>query len=294
MKYFSNLPVISYGNNYVRNILTRVKFTEEYKKNSKTYYPYVQQEGLHSLRYDNLAFDYYDDSDDVWIIHLFNEILDPYYDVALTQEDFSKFLTKKYGSVRNAYQKVAFYRNNYDQDDTVISESGYNALTQDVKRYWKPNVNFDNKIIGYDRARFDVMITTNRILQCNVSLVSNALFTVGEKVNQGDSSGFVTLSNTTIVNIQHIVGSISSNSYIVGEESGANGLVSSVTTIYNSFDNQNFEKAMSPEEEVYYSPVSIFDYENELNEQKKQIALLNKNLVPDIHSKFRELMQDEQ
>lgn len=292
MKYFSNLPIINYGNNYVRNILSRVKFTDEYKNNSKTYYPFVQPEGQLSLRYENLAFDYYDDPDDVWIIHLFNEILDPYYDVALSREDFDKFLTKKYGSIRNAYQKIAFYRNNYDQDDTVVSESGYNAFSQEVKRYWKPTVNFDNKIIGYDRARFDVMITTNKILACNINLNSNVVFTVGEKVNQGDNSGFVTFSNTTVINLQHIVGSFSSGSNCFGEESKANAEITSVTTLYNAFDNQNFEKAMSPEEEVYYSPVPIYDYENELNEQKKNIKLLSKNLVPDVHSKFRELMQD--
>lgn len=292
MKYFSNLPIINYGNNYVRNILTRVKFTDEYKGNSKTYYPFIQPEGQLSLRYDNLAFDYYDDPDDVWIIYLFNEIMDPYYDVTLSRDQFDKFLTKKYGSVRNAYQRVAFYRNNYDQDDTIVAESGYNAFTEEVKRYWKPTVNFENKIIGYDRARFDVMIATNKIISCNITLASNAVFTIGERVNQGNNSGFVTFSNTTSINLQHIVGSFTSNTNCLGEESGANATITSVSTLYDAFDNQNFQGAMSPEEEVYYSPVSWYDYENELNEQKKKINLLNKNLVPDVHSKFRELMQN--
>ena len=91
MKYFSNLPIISYANSYARNILTRVKFVEEFKDISQAYYHFVQQEGSGSLRYEDLSYDYYDDAEDVWIIHLFNEVIDPYYDCTLSQADFDNF-----------------------------------------------------------------------------------------------------------------------------------------------------------------------------------------------------------
>lgn len=291
MKYFSNLPIISYANSYARNILTRVKFVEEFKDISQAYYPFVQQEGSGSLRYEDLSYDYYDDAEDVWIIHLFNEVIDPYYDCTLSQADFDNFITKKYGSLRNAYQTILFYRNNYDQDDSILTEIGYNALSSDVKRYWTPTVNFDNKIIGYERERTDWSVSTNRILSLNVTLQSDTVFKENEKVNQDDASGFVTFSNTSLLTIQHISGSFSNTSNVVGEESGANAEVQTVTVVYNAFDNVSFPKSMSPNEEVYYSPVTAYDYENELNEQKKQISLLDKSYVGKVHSSFRDLTQ---
>lgn len=297
MKYFTNLPIINYSNNFVRNILSRVKFTEEYKQSAGAFYPYVQKESSGPLRYENMAYDYYDDAEDVWILHLFNEVVDPYYDVALSQEDFDSFLTKKYGSVRAAYQKVLFYRNNYDQDDSVLSESGYNALTEEVKKYWVPTVNFDNRVIGYDRAKDDTVITTNKIISIEISLVGNTQFKLGEKVTQGDSSGFVTFGNTSVVSLQHIEGSFLYETiedptayYISGEESGANAETISVNTVFNAFGGTT--GSMSPNEEVYFSQVTAFDYENELNQMKKNINILDRRFVPDVHASLKELFDN--
>lgn len=297
MKYFTNLPIINYSNNYVRNLLTRVKFAEDYKKNAASFYPYVQKESSGSLRYEDIAYDYYDESEDVWILHLFNEVVDPYYDIALSQQDFSNYLTKKYGSLAKAYQTILFYRNNYDQDDSFLSENGFNALTEEVKKYWVPTANFDNKIIGYDRAKEDTTITTNRIITIEFSLIGNTQFVVGERVTQGDSSGFVTFSNTTAINLQHIQGSFLYETiedptpyYIYGEDSKANAETVVVNTVFNAFGGTT--GSMSPNEEVYFSPVSAFDYENELNEMKRNINILDRRFVPEVHSSLKELFDN--
>lgn len=291
MKYFSNLPIINYANSYARNILTRVKFVEEYKQVSQAYYPFVQQEGQGSLRYEDLSYDYYDDAEDVWIIHLFNEVIDPYYDCTLSQMDFDNFITKKYGSLRNAHQTILYYRNNYDQDDSIITEVGYSVLSAEAKKYWKPTVNFDNRIIGYEREKTDWIVSTNRILSLEITLQSNATFNINEKVNQNDASGFVTFSNTSVLTIQHISGTFSNTYNVVGEDSKANAEIGLITTVYNAFDNVNFPRSMSPNEEVYYSPVTAYEYENELNEQKKQISLLDRSYVGRVHSSFRDVTQ---
>ena len=110
MKYFTNIPAISYGNNFVRNILTRAKILNDFKNNASVYYPYVMQEGSASgLRMENIAYDYYDEADRVWILHLTNEIVDPYYDIALTEENLEAHIIKKYGSLSKAIEKIAFY-----------------------------------------------------------------------------------------------------------------------------------------------------------------------------------------
>ena len=286
MKYFSNLPVITYANNFVRNILSRAKIVDEFKNNQSTYYPYVLKEGSASgLRLENLSFDYYDDIDNVWIVHLANEIVDPYYDAPLTGIDFESFLTKKYGSLRKAYQTVKFYRNNYDQDDRILTISGYTALPSETKKYWTPSVNFDNNIIGYERIKDDTIITTNKILTLDITLSGNAQFQTNEKVIQDTSgaAGFITFSNTTMISVQHITGTFSNNSayYITGQDSSANASPSTVTTI---------KENLTENEAVYFSPVTAYDYENELNESKKNVILIDSKYTGMIQSAFYQVM----
>ena len=296
MKYFTNLPIISYGNTYVRNLLARVKFTDEFVNDGLNFYPYVQEESSAAgLRYENLAFDYYDDPDDGWIIWITNSVIDPYYDVCLSQDDFDKFIEKKYGSIRLAQQTIKFYRNNYYQDDRIISESTFNALTAKVKKYWTPSVNYDNMIIGYERLKDDTILSTNKILTIELTLQDETKpFDVNEKVIQNSASGFVTFSNTTFISIQHIEGQFVANSStspyaptpILGETSGANGSPASTEAVKIIAENAD------DVEEVYFSPVTVYDYENELNEKKKTINLLDRRYVPIVQSKFVELMRE--
>jgi len=286
MKYFSNIPVISYANNFARNILTRAKVLDKFKDQASVYYPYVLEEATGSgLRYENLAFDYYDDVDDVWVLHLVNQVVDPYYDVPLTQEQFEAFIVKKYGSLRAANQKVVFYRNNYDQDESILTISGYDALVAERKRYWTPTVNFDNNIIGYERIKDDTIVTTNKILTLDITLNGNAAFQTSEKVIQDTSgaTGFVTFSNTTVMSLHHITGTFSNTStyYIIGSDSGANASVSIITTI---------KENITANVQVYFSPVTAFDYENEINEKKKTIDLMDSRYVSMVHNTFSELM----
>jgi hypothetical protein len=276
--------------------LARVKFTDEFVNDGLNFYPYVQEESSAAgLRYENLAFDYYDDPDDGWIIWITNSVIDPYYDVCLSQDDFDKFIEKKYGSIRLAQQTIKFYRNNYYQDDRIISESTFNALTAKVKKYWTPSVNYDNMIIGYERLKDDTILSTNKILTIELTLQDETKpFDVNEKVIQNSASGFVTFSNTTFISIQHIEGQFVANSStspyaptpILGETSGANGSPASTEAVKIIAENAD------DVEEVYFSPVTVYDYENELNEKKKTINLLDRRYVPIVQSKFVELMRE--
>lgn len=296
MKYFSNLPVIPYSNNYVRNILTRVKFIEKYKQQSQVYYPYIQSETKDNFKHENIAYNYYDDTDDVWVIHLFNDIIDPYYDVPLTQENFDNFIIKKYGSIRNAHQTVLFYRNNYDQDDSIISESDFNNLPEVTKRYWYPTEKYDNTIIGYERQKENLTITTNKIISFQITITNDKEFIIGEKVIMGDSSGFVTYSNSSIITLQHIRffvdedENIVQSGTIIGDSSLTTAEITTGTLLFNAFSGLN--NSMSPNEEVYFSQVTAYDYENELNEQKKNLKILNRQYLPEVQSYFTEIVND--
>ena len=94
MKYFSNIPLVNYNNNLARNLLARAKISNE-----PYYYPYTVDE---HRRVEHIAFDYYQDIDSVWILHYINNTIDPYYDYALSQDDFERYIEKKYGSLYRA------------------------------------------------------------------------------------------------------------------------------------------------------------------------------------------------
>lgn len=283
MKYFTNIPAISYGNNFVRNILTRAKILNDFKNNASVYYPYVTQEGSASgLRMENIAYDYYDEADRVWILHLTNEIVDPYYDIALTEENLEAHIIKKYGSLSKAIEKIAFYRNNYEQDDTILTISGYDSLIAERKRYWTPTVNYENSIIGYERIKDDTVVTTNKIISLEIS--SNSALMLGEKVIQTTSgaAGFVTFSNTSQLTLNHISGSFSNSYNIVGQDSLISATpASSIVTIAQN---------ISANVEVYFSPISFYEYERELNEIKKNINIIDKRYTSMIESSFIEAM----
>ena len=283
MKYFTNLPTISYSNNFVRNILTRAKIINDFKKNSSAYYPYVIQEGsAGGLRFENLAFDYYDEADRVWILHLTNEIIDPYYDVPLTEENFNNFIKKKYGSIQKANQRIAFYRNNYYQDESILSISGYESLIPERKRYWTPTINYNNNIIGYERIADDTVITTNKII--TIEVVANSALITGEKVVQSTTgaSGFVTFSNTNHLTLQHIEGSFSNSYIIIGQDSSvsATPIAGVITLVETISDNVA----------AYFSPISYYEHERELNEQKKNINIIDNRYASMIESSFIEVM----
>ena len=281
MKYFTNLPTIAYGNNFVRNIFTRVKILNDLKKNASAYYPYILQESSPAgLRLENLAFDYYDDPDRVWLLHMTNEIVDPYYDVPLTQQQFDSYIEKKYGSVKNAAQKIVFYRNNYDQDDTILNLDGYETLIPERKKFWTPTINYDNSIIGYERIKDDVIISTNKIITMQVTSTSSLI--VGEKVTQTTSgaTGFVTFSNTSQLTLQHITGEFLNSYTIVGENS--------IISVSPASEITTLVKNISANVEVYFSPVDAYEYERELNEQKKNIYVLDSRYVGSIESSFIE------
>jgi len=95
-KYFANFPLIAYGNNTIRNLVSRTAVFQDVLSNQTLFYPYTIKDGE---RADTLAYDYYGDSDLFWIIYLVNNIIDPYYDWPLSNEDFASFIGKKYESI---------------------------------------------------------------------------------------------------------------------------------------------------------------------------------------------------
>lgn len=267
--YFNFFPSTEYANTIVTNLISKVKFDQSVQKNLAVFYPYTVEQGE---RPDQIAARYYDNPELDWIIYLANDIMDPYYDWPLSQNQFYEYIKAKYGSVSAAQAKIAFYRNNYASDDTVLSLSTYNALSQFLKKYFKPVIGFNGEIVSYERKELDQVLETNKVIDFTIS---SGTFTVGSKFIQGASSGFVTFANTSHVVIDKVTGS-----FTTGAATGAT--ITAVNTISQPISNV---------EASYFEPVTCFTYEEELNDSKTIIKILDKSYVGKIEKDMRELFR---
>lgn len=277
MKYFANLPLVSYANAMTRNILTRVKVS-----NTPSYYPYTMSDGQ---KIEHIAYDYYEESDDVWVLHHINNVIDPYFDYSLDQSDFDRYIEKKYGSIYKAKRDIAFYHTNYYSDDSILEISEYEALNPPIlKKYWSPQIDVYGNPYQYVRSTEDIIINTNKIISANISLITANSFVTGEKISQTGSSAtaFIGFSNSTVITFQHITGTFNTNN-IIGEDSGAQATVSAITVISSLIDTT---------ESSYYSSISYYDYEMHENNRKKSINVLDKSYLESVSSQFRQLVNE--
>jgi hypothetical protein len=226
-----------------------------------------------------------------------NEIIDPYYQWYLNDAQFESLIIEKYGSIEHAQKKIIFYRNNWDSDDRELSVSFYNnTLQQSWKKYYSPIWGPGNKIVSYKRKQFDATTNLNRIVEYNISAnnTSNG-FIAGElvdiKIPGQDATvgtGEVIIANSTILRIKNVDGNTSANSTfnktIVGETTFANVTVSNADITFQNF---------TVDEGVFWSAVSYYDYETEINEQKKNIKLVGSGQHILLVDQFQQAMNED-
>lgn len=289
-KYFDKFPIISYSNNSVVDITKRVALLDRVSKNPYIFYPFdlSGQE-----RPDQLSNRYYEDSYKSWIFYLSNKITDPYYEWYLSEEEFHEFLIKKYGSIVDAQEKIKFYRNDWENKEP-ISVSAYEALSENMKKYWNPNYSDGFRVLNYVRKELDWSASTNKIISY---AISNSNFIVNEICNirlQGEElgRGQVVLSTNTNLYIQHVSGTfytsdsvmLNSNSYVYGIESKANSVITSVLAVSNN---------IAEDEIVYWKPITYYEYETEKNEYNKSIRIMDKDNVYTAVDNLRVLLETD-
>lgn len=291
--YFKKFPLINYNGYAAVNITERAVVTQDSFKNPYLFYDYNLSEGE---RPDQLSNRYYNDQFLDWILYLSNKITDPYYGWYLSNKDFNAFITKKYNTPLNILQsKIMFYRNNWYENDTKISTSEYAAMSNTVHRYWEPYYNNSSIIAGYKRVQQDWVINTNSVRQYTTNSSSFSTFVTNEVVDIVFSQSYkgvgqVVIANSSSITLNNISGTtlsnstvvISGSSYLSGRESSSNAAFS---TAVNIVDN------LATEEIVYWSPVSIYEFENEKNEQNKTINVIDSGYSGRISKELTKLLK---
>ena len=292
-RFFENLPDMYYNNQLCKDISRRAKLVDDPKNSPFSFYPYTIKD---QLRSDQIADYYFGDSDLDWLIYLSNDIIDPYYGWYLDDFKMEQLLIEKYSSIPNSLKKVYLYRNNWADDSNQITVSHYNnVIAQSWKKYYSPVFGPKLAILSYKRKEDDITMNTNRIIQYTIqanngtiAFADNELVDFKYTGNSAAGTGEVISSNSTSVTIKNVYGNTTANTtatkYIVGETSGANVTSNGTITVYENFDVT---------EEVFWSPVTYYDYEVEINESKKDIKLIDTGLKDLLIQSFRNKVLDD-
>lgn len=127
MRYFDQFPIIQYNKFDTRNIIAKVKLSDVLNEEYFSYANYTLKE------FDSpwtIAHDYYGSVDRTWLVYLSNNIIDPYYEWYMDQENFDNYINKKYGSYEAAISNISHYK---DANGDIYTKDTYTYGSTDLK-----------------------------------------------------------------------------------------------------------------------------------------------------------------
>jgi hypothetical protein len=291
VQFFDRFPIIQYANNSVRNIFAKITLNEKSKNAPENFFQIKLKDDV-SLRSDLLAEKYYGSSYSDWLHYMSNSVVDPYNDLFLDSESFMNFIISKYGSVQFAEQKIKHYINNwFENPEDKLTISKYESISKNVKKYYTGRINYANEIIEYVRHRKDWKKSTNKIRILTVDSVSS--LTVGTLIYQYVSTNLVASAEIIDVNqedkkitVKNITGSFvtTAGNIVYRFNSTTQYSVSKIATAHT-------EDNMSEEEARFWSPVTCYEYENEINELKRTVTVLRSSGISDIFVNIQKLLE---
>ena len=116
--YFDKMPIINYNGYQVRDLTRRNRFLPVSISNPYLFLPYTITD---EDRPEDIAYYYYGSTDYTWLVLLANNIIDPYHDWPLKEDDFYQYLIKKYekASGKKSYEVVDWTQNENLSDNIV-------------------------------------------------------------------------------------------------------------------------------------------------------------------------------
>lgn len=277
--FFNYFPSLMYANTAASNIIAKIKFDESVLKNLAVYYPYTIEDGE---RADQVAETYYEDASYDWVVYLSNGIIDPYHEWPKSQSSMEDFVTQKYGSVANAQVQISHFKNNYAYDETVLSLSMYSNLSSNQKKFWTPSLNSFDEVVSYRRKELDLFSETNVILSLSGTFGNIPINSVIKTSTSVRAT--VSFANSSNMIIKHVIGGEFSGGVVRYAVNNAivDATITSVSTLSHPIPDNEFP---------YWTAVDCWVYENEKNENSKNITLLSAEYLDLIEKDMRVLLQ---
>lgn len=285
-RFLDRFPQIPYDinksgySNYERvtDISFRFSVIKEVLDNTSAYYEYAVRDGETP---EILADRVYGDPESYWMILYANNIYDPQYDWPLGDDAFEKFIISKYGSVSNAKAQIHHY-------EKIIAREVEGADT----------VYLDRQEINYNSSVY---------LSCTIdnTTANIAAATVGQNVKQIDA----TTNNTIFMGRLTNIDLPNSELYLAITE----GKLTNYVTLLDASSNNNLARIVTnthrdlefylnlpsqPQYSTYTvnnkrvteaitrNAISCYDYELEVNNNKRNIKVIKKEFYGQIMNEF--------
>jgi|694.fasta_scaffold00231_19 hypothetical protein len=293
MSYFSNFPKMLYSTSLgvanpkaVTNIIAKVNFLSESINNTSIFYNYSVKDGE---RPEDIAYKMYKDPKKHWIILLSNNILDPQYDWVLSTNQLEDYINKKYSSITFNLDPSESYTSSYTVGETVYQGSSLDKA------------DCVGTVVAYSSGNKTLQIKFADQVFANNANVTGATSNVTHKVvgMTYNNDGYNWASNTTYYSLLTEVASnnydgkktttkyqVTAKDYNWETDSVIDKNVNiSYSNTYNLVDGSTLTV------DTTIAPVTYYDYELNLNEEKRSIIIIKPTFVPSIENELRRLMR---
>jgi hypothetical protein len=297
MAYFSKFPKVLYSVNkegsdakIVPDILSRVKFLDSVISNQNLFFKYEIKGGETP---EQIANRVYGNPEKHWIILLVNQLIDPQFNWALGPYEFDKYIKQKYASLNVSLSTTETYPTGYTVGEIVYQGSTYDKSTAEATVI---TYNSGTKTL---QVKFASQVLANG---SNITGVASAqTHTIVAITNNQD--GYQWASNTT----SHFEATevrknsddattetkkyrVTSNSYNYSTGNvisiNTNTSYSNTYNVVSSVNGSNIQYTVA----TTIAPVSYYDYEVELNENRRKIVVPKSSVIAAIETQFASLM----
>jgi hypothetical protein len=304
MKYFENFTVIPYSFDpnlvsffNVKNIFERVNFVSSVLDNINVYYEYSFKD---SDSIENIAYKYYSSTNRFWMLALSNTLFDAFYDLPLRYNQFLTYLASKYAISADNTQQDTISRTQTTVDHyekvqiNTLSSSNGTITTSNTYSYYPNSV---YSIDGYTGTSIPISLpqlnsppitTSSTISYIGGQLIKTQILNSGSNYTSaptltisGNGTGanaYATINNGKIVAVTiDSPGALYTNMTITvsGGSGSIKPIISAVVTCNST---------------IQLYAVSIYDAENNTNESKRQIKIVDKGYTDIIEKQLRALL----
>lgn len=255
--FFDIFPKISYdvkrinGSHpeIVPNLFLRLGFLQSTLSQTSSYDRYKLEDGDTP---EIIAEKVYGDSGAGWMIIYANKIFDPQFDWPLDSDAFESYIINKYGSVEKAQISIHHIEKKITRENVTTGESFTSYYNVSIKRYTDnlPNVPFDYWAWNQEPS----LVAGNGTIKVSAD----------SSDKKADNLEFdITADNDEVISNGSLEQKSFSKQYVVGED------------IFNEY--------------IEGKAVSVYNYEFDLNEEKKFIRVIKNTYYNRIMYEFRTL-----
>lgn len=166
-QYFKNFPLVFYNDIKLRNIMLKTNIIKDVFLSDTSFYTYQVKDGE---KPSMIAFDYYGSVDFTWLVILSNQIIDPYFEWIMSNEEFDSYLTKKYGSVSLAQSEIVEYKDITGNVVTLDTHTYYSMVGSQLISNMTPVYAYDKEFELNEQKRNIQLIDSSYAQQIAIEL----------------------------------------------------------------------------------------------------------------------------